>query len=204
MPGVPEAERPEIHLRIGRVLAAGTAPEQLNDTIFEIVSQLDRGAELIVSPAERLELAQLNLIAGKRAKAATAYGAAAQYLSTGRGLLLDDAWEHSYRLIFEIELNLAECEFLIGDLALAQERLALLTNRAVDSIDLAAVTRVLLDLFVKRGDMNRAVEIGTGYLRRSTRDGPPKSAPNPPIGNMNICGSGCAASPSRGWSICPR
>ena len=77
---IPEALRAEVHLRIGRLLAAQTPPEEREEAIFEIVNQLNRGAALITSHDEREQLAELNLIAGQRAKASTAYAAALTYL----------------------------------------------------------------------------------------------------------------------------
>ena len=44
---IPEDERAAAHLRIGRLLAAHTPPEELEEKIFEIVNQLNRGAALI-------------------------------------------------------------------------------------------------------------------------------------------------------------
>src|SRR6185436_17167184 len=41
---LPEAERPRVHLELGRRLLAATAPEELPERVFEIVHQLDRGA----------------------------------------------------------------------------------------------------------------------------------------------------------------
>ena len=75
------------HLRIGRLLAARTPPEKREEVIFEIVGQLNRGSALIASQDEREHLAELNLIAGKRAKAATAYASALSYLVAGVALL---------------------------------------------------------------------------------------------------------------------
>src|SRR2546428_7181290 len=109
------------HLRIGRLLAAKTTPEDLEENVFEIVNQFDRGAALIVTQEEREQVAELNLMAGKRAKAATAYASALQYLLAGRSLLAGSGWEEGYRLLFELELNKAEGEDLTGGLALAGE-----------------------------------------------------------------------------------
>ncbi len=81
---IPECERPAIHLRIGRVLAAQTPPEKLEDSIFEIVNQLNRGAGLITSREERERVSELNLIAGERAKTSTAYASALAYFAAGR------------------------------------------------------------------------------------------------------------------------
>ena len=120
---IPEGERAEAHLRIGRLLAAHTPAEELEEDIFEIVNQLNRGAALITSRDEREQLAELNLIAGKRAKASTAYASALTYLAAGRALLPEDSWERRYELTFALEYHRAECELLTGDLAAAEERL---------------------------------------------------------------------------------
>ncbi|WP_152971377.1 hypothetical protein, partial [Rhizobium ecuadorense] len=91
----------ELHLRIGRLLAANTAPELIDDYVFEIVSQLNRGAALITSTDEREQLAEFNLLAGKRAEASTAYASALNYFVAGTTLLPEDAWERQRQLIFE-------------------------------------------------------------------------------------------------------
>src|SRR6202041_3789762 len=67
---IAEESRAEAHLRIGRLLHVRTPPEKRENAIFEIVNQLNRGAGLVSSEDERFQLAELNLIAGKRAKAA--------------------------------------------------------------------------------------------------------------------------------------
>ena len=43
---IPEAERVTAHLRIGRLLAARTPPEEIEEKIFDIVNHFDRGAAL--------------------------------------------------------------------------------------------------------------------------------------------------------------
>src|SRR5262249_51017750 len=76
---IPEESRAESHLRIGRLLLACTPPQGRDDAIFEIVSQLNRGATLITSTVERGQVAELNLAAGLRAKASAAYSSALGY-----------------------------------------------------------------------------------------------------------------------------
>src|SRR5262249_28636821 len=87
---IPEASRAEAHLRIGRLLVARTAPDKREETIFDLVNHLNRGVSLITSRQERESLAELNLIAGTRAKASTAYASALNYLVAGATLLGDD------------------------------------------------------------------------------------------------------------------
>ncbi len=88
---IPERLRAEEHLRIGRLLTAHTPAEKREDAIFEIVNQLNRGAALVTSRDEREQLAELNLLAGQRAKAATAYASALTYLTAGAALLPEDS-----------------------------------------------------------------------------------------------------------------
>ena len=164
---VPESLRAKEHLRIGRLLAAHTPPEKREEAIFEIVNQLNRGAALITSPEEREHLAEFNLTAGKRAKAATAYASALTYLAAGATALPEDAWERCYRLVFAIEINRAECEFLTGDLAAAEERLATLSRRAANLVDKAATACLRTAVYTTLYRSDRAVEICLEYLREA-------------------------------------
>ena len=116
---------------------AHTPPEKREEAIFDIVNQLNRGAALITAQDEREQLAELNLIAGKRAKASTAYASALNYFVAGAALLPEDCWERRHELTFELELHRAECEFLTGELADAEQRLASLSTRAANTVERA-------------------------------------------------------------------
>jgi PAS domain S-box-containing protein len=163
---IPEELRGEAHLRIGRLLAAHTPPEQREEAIFDIVNQLNRGAALVTSRDERERLAELNLLAGRRAKEATAYAAALTYFTAGAALLPEDAWERRPELAFALKLHRAECEFLTGKLAEAEERFAELADRATSLPNLAAITRLQVELFTTLGRSDSAVEVTLDYLRR--------------------------------------
>ncbi|MEK1850923.1 MAG: AAA family ATPase, partial [Phyllobacterium sp.] len=163
---IPEGERAAAHLAIGQWLAAHTPPEAVEESVFEIVGQLNRGIALIASGEERERVAELNLIAGRRAKASTAYASALTYLTAGLALLPEDGWERRHELTFALERHRAECEFLTGALGEAEARLAELASRAVSLPDLATVTRLRVDLFMTLGRSEHAVRVGLDYLRR--------------------------------------
>src|ERR1700730_12511585 len=164
---IPEDERAAAHLQIGRVLASQAPSEELEEKIFEIVNQLDRGATLIHSREERDRVAELNLIAGRRAKTSTAYASALSYLAAGRALLTEDSWERQYELTFSIEYHRAECELLTADLSAAEERLIMLSPRAPNLVDIAAVACLQLTLYTTLDRTDRGVEVCLEYLRRS-------------------------------------
>jgi PAS domain S-box-containing protein len=168
---IPEPVRAEAHLLIGRLLVAHTPAEKREEAVFEIVNQLNRGAALITSRDEREQLAELNLIAGARAKATTAYASALNYLSAGAALLSENSWDHHYDLTFSLWLERAECEYLTGQLMSAEARLSLLSTRARTIVDSAAVTCARLNLYTTLGHSDSAVEVGLNYLRQ-VDDGP--------------------------------
>ncbi len=162
---IPEESRAEVHLRIGMLLAAQAPPEKLEEMIFEIVNQLNRGSHLITSIEELDRVAELNFIAGRRAKTSTAYASALSYLVSGVALLSADSWERQHDLIFELELHRAECEFLTGTLADAEQRLAVLSARAATTIERARVTCLQVDLYTTLDRAGRAIAVGLDYLR---------------------------------------
>ncbi len=162
---IPEESRAETHLRIGRLFAVHTPPEKREERIFEIVNQMNRGAALITSRDELEQLAELNLIAGKRATAATAYASALNYLIAGATLLGDDRWERRHELTFPLELHRAECEFLTGALAAAEQRLTMLSARAANTVERATVACLRVDVYTTLDQSDRAVGVCLDYLR---------------------------------------
>lgn len=106
---------------------------------------------LITSAAERERIAELNLLAGRRAKVSTAYASALKYLHAGRRLLTDETWKHNYGLIFSVDYLLAACELLTTDMVAAENRLSILAERAKSAHDIALVTRLHVTLYTDCG-----------------------------------------------------
>jgi PAS domain S-box-containing protein len=167
---IPERSRAETHLRIGTALASHTASDKLEDGIFEIVNQLNRSTHLITSRAERERIAELNLMAGRRAKLSTAYASALAHLRVGRGMLSDEVGNHDHELVFSIECLLAECEMLNGDTAGAEARLSNLAGRAKGAREIALVTRLRLTLQQALNRSDRAVEVFLEFWRGRGED----------------------------------
>jgi PAS domain S-box-containing protein len=162
---IPERLRPEAHLRVGRLLAAHTPAEKREEAIFDIVNQLNRGTALITSQDEREQLAEFNLLAGRRAKASAAYASALIYFTAGAALLPEDSWERRHELTFALELHRAECEFLTGALAEAEQRLNVLSTRAASTVERATVVCARIDLYASVGRNARAIAVGLDCLR---------------------------------------
>ncbi|WP_367863287.1 AAA family ATPase [Pseudomonas guariconensis] len=163
---IAEQDRAVMHLRIGRLLAEQVSAQHREEAIFEIVGQLNRGVALIDACAEREQLAALNLLAGRRAKAASAYGSALAYLSVGEHLLEGPAAAHPHELSFALALNLAECEFLTGQLGHADQRLIGLAQRARTAAEGVAVACLHMDVYLMLDRSDRAVAVCLAWLRQ--------------------------------------
>jgi PAS domain S-box-containing protein len=163
---IPEGHRAEAHLRIGTLLADHTPPERLEEKIFEIVNQLNRGSHLLSSIAERERVAGLNLIAATRAKASVAYSSALEHLRAAGSLLTESSWELSYQLIVSIEILRAECELLTADMGTAESRLTMLAQRVRTEHDFAVVTRLRITLYTTLDQSDQCVDVFLEYLRR--------------------------------------
>jgi PAS domain S-box-containing protein len=162
---IPEKSRAEAHLTIGRLFVMHTPPEERDEAIFEIVNQLNRGASLITSHEERERLAVLNLAAGKRAEASSAYASALTYLSAGAALLPEDTWQRRQDLAFELELHSAVCEICTGALQTAEECLARLATRASNTVQRCAVARRRVELYTMLGASEQAVDVALECLQ---------------------------------------
>jgi PAS domain S-box-containing protein len=161
---IPEESRATTHLRIGRLLVTNTPAEERNEAIFDIVNQLNRGIDPVSFSEEREQLAEFNLLAGRRAKATTAYASALGYLAAGAALLPADHWERLHQLTFSLEIDRAECEFLTGQTAAAAERLSVLASKAASTIERAAVESLRIDLYTVLDQTDRVVSACLDYL----------------------------------------
>jgi predicted ATPase/signal transduction histidine kinase len=161
---MPPAARVSEHLRIGRVLLALTPAGELEEHIFEIVNQLNAGAPSIDAPAECERVAELDLVAGKRAMTSTAYTSAQAYFAAGSAILGEEGWSRRYRLTFELELLRAECEIACGELAAAEARVTELSMRAASLTDQADVVRLAVMLYFIVGRSERAIEVALEFL----------------------------------------
>ena len=163
---IPKDLRAEAHLRIGMLLATHTPPAKREEAIFEIVNQLNRGSHLITSIEERERVADLNLIAGRRAKSSTAYESALKYSGAGLALLTEETWQHNYELMFAMEYVMAECELLTADKVAAESRILKLAQCAGNRHHFCVATRLRVTLYMTLDRSDLCIEVFLDWLRR--------------------------------------
>src|SRR5205823_294162 len=100
---------------------------------------------LIRDARERRSLSALNVRAGVRAKRAIAYVSARHHFAQATGLLDAGAWSRRYRDTFDLYLLLSECEYLVGNFAVADELFELLLAPEATVPEVRAVINLLCD-----------------------------------------------------------
>jgi predicted ATPase/serine phosphatase RsbU (regulator of sigma subunit) len=149
-----ERERGETHARIGRLLLANANGEPTDDTLFDVVRQLNLGLPFITDAEERRRIARLNLRAGVKVAGAGAHGTALDFLRRCLELVGPTGWDDDHETTHRAHLNLAQCEFMSGNtpgsLALldsaearARTKLEKVAGREIRIIVLSSVNRLL-------------------------------------------------------------
>ncbi|MFT3765069.1 MAG: trifunctional serine/threonine-protein kinase/ATP-binding protein/sensor histidine kinase [Minicystis sp.] len=144
-----DAQRRSAHLAVGRVLVERMSTDGSDERLFDVVDHANLGAALMDAPAERLRLAELDLRAGRKAKASVAHRTALGYLTAAAGLLPEDAWARHTALTYAIFRERAECAYLAGERAegdaLVEEALQHARSRGdqADLHDIQVVARTL-------------------------------------------------------------
>ena len=161
---IPEKNRAGVHLRIGRALLASMTPEQLDEQLFDVANQLNRGATLLTDHYEKAQVAAIDLRAGRKAKASAAYASARAYFSAGMALLDEDDWAGQFELSFGLWLERAEAEFLTGHFEEAEHLIQELLPRAVSKVDQAAVYRLKVFIQTMKSENAQAVALSLIHI----------------------------------------
>jgi PAS domain S-box-containing protein len=162
----PAEGKPALHLRIGMTLAAHVTPNETSEKLYVLANQFNRGMTAVTNEAERERIIAVNLSAGQRARSATAYNAAITYLRVASELLGEEAYPGHSPRAFAIALLRAECEFLVGHLDEAEQRLLVLSQNCPSLQDSADVARLRAQLHTSAGRIERAIDVCLEFLRR--------------------------------------
>ena len=107
----------------------------------------------------------MNLKAGVKAKASSAFLPSVRYLETGIGLLQQDCWQKQYELALALYTEITEAAYLIGDF----ERMNRLTEEAlahaVTTLDKVKITISRVNARRSEEDFHGSIEEALSILR---------------------------------------
>ncbi len=154
------------HLEVGRLWLKGASQTEITDDLFEIVGHLNAAIDLITDRAELYHLVELNTSAARKAKDASAFGAALQFMSTVLGRLPADAFQENYRVTLACYLEAAEAELLNGRNLEAIAMISLAEPHVTDVLDRCRLGELKVLVYRMMDDFNAAFETGQSLLER--------------------------------------
>ncbi len=138
--------------------------QQREEKIFEIVNNLNLGRELITRQSERDALAKLNLLAGQKAKIATAYNATVEYLNVGIKLLSADSWQSQYHLTLSLYSEAVEAAYLNGNYEEMEKLAEVAIAQAKTLLEKVKIYEVKIQTRMAQAEQQEAVKIGLEVL----------------------------------------
>ncbi|HSF75986.1 MAG TPA: serine/threonine-protein kinase PknK, partial [Microcoleus sp.] len=162
---IPDSQKKQTHLKIGFLLLNSTPPSEIGENIFDIVNQLNMGVEFITNQEKRNELANFNLIAGKKAKSSAAYEPALKYFNLGLELLPDRAWQSHYDLIMELHNEALELSYINTDFERAFQLSEVIIARAKKTLEKVKVYELKVIFYFNQNQYQASIDIGLEALK---------------------------------------
>ncbi|HIK10086.1 MAG TPA: AAA family ATPase [Oscillatoriaceae cyanobacterium M33_DOE_052] len=162
---IPPSRQQAIHRQIGEMLLQNTTPSQREEKIFDIVNQLNQALSLITEPSSRQELAQLNLIAGQKAKTSAAYESALDYLNLAIQLLDNDSWQNQYKLTLDIYVAATQAACLCRKFPQLENTAVVVMQKASSVLDKIEVYEVNIQASMAQNKPIDAIKTARSALR---------------------------------------
>ena len=163
---IPAKEKASCHLLNGRRLAAHYNVNEQQEKIFDIVNQWNLGTSLLTDKKEISYLSHLNLQAGKKAMASTAYPQALQFFKKGINLLNGDAWDTQYDALFELTVSAAEAAYLSGEYESVDEHVQSIIEHSRSLIDSVSGYEIEIKKLIAQNKLIEATKLGLLILNK--------------------------------------
>jgi predicted ATPase/serine phosphatase RsbU (regulator of sigma subunit)/tRNA A-37 threonylcarbamoyl transferase component Bud32 len=156
-----EDKKTEVNLQIGRLLLenAQKNENELDDKIFDIVNHMNYSIELITGKDEKHQLTRLNMTAGKKAKASTAYEPALRYFTVAHELLPPDSWNTDYDFTLSLFMERAECEYLNGHFDDSEKFFEIILNNVKSDLEKVKAYNVKINVYQNLAKYRESFEL---------------------------------------------
>jgi len=159
---IPSEQKKELHLKVGQLLLKNTQTTEIEDKIFDIVNHLNIAIELITNQKIPHNLAELNLFAARKAKAAAAYELAQGYLNFGLELLAEDSWYSNYELTWSLYTEAVEVEYLNGNFEASSYLGDIVLKQATSLLEKIKTYEIKIQFYISLNQMQAALD--TSFL----------------------------------------
>ncbi|MFB2916918.1 AAA family ATPase [Aerosakkonema funiforme] len=169
---IDEDSKQSVHLQIGKLLLKKIGKAELGENLFTLVDHLNKGRALLESDREKIELAELNLRAEKKAKEATAYAASREYLILANDVFPGDIWQERYAMAIDLYKEMAEVEYLNGNFERSEALIEQSIQQAKSAVERAEFYYLRINQYTLLGRYKEAIEVGITALKLLESDLP--------------------------------
>jgi predicted ATPase/class 3 adenylate cyclase/tRNA A-37 threonylcarbamoyl transferase component Bud32 len=170
---IPEADRQAVHRQVGQLLLQNTPTHEQEQRIFDIVNHLNLARQLMEQQSEQDKLAELNLLAGRKAKASAAYQPAFDYFQIGLALLSSPTgegppaagWQRRYDLTLALHEETAEATYLNAAFEQTEQLVAETLQQVRTSLDKVKVYEIQVSAYTAQNKLVKAIETGLQALK---------------------------------------
>lgn len=152
------------HLHIARTLLDTLPFDERDDRILEIVHHLNVGRELILDEKERLQLIELNIQAGRRARDSSAHEESIRLFGVAYDALPANAAEELYDLYIGLFRDLGEANYIVGETKQADRYFDRVLAVARTPQEKVRVYELKIAMHAARGNRAEAVRLGLEVL----------------------------------------
>ncbi|SFL12624.1 Predicted ATPase [Paenibacillus sp. 1_12] len=160
-----EEQRMQAHLKAGTYMREHADFMDSDTSSLEIANHYNQTIHSVVYVPPRELLLELNILAGRKAKASSAFEAASRYFQMAVHFIQEDAWSIKFEFCFEIFLEHLECLYLGGSSAAAELLVEAMLERARCRSERTQVRLIQLTHYVNIGRNANAITIGLESLQ---------------------------------------
>lgn len=169
---IPRDEIDEFHWKIGVKMYKYYKNDKLNSKLFDILAHMNHGIKYLKSKHEKIQMIELNLKAGKKAKESIAYQVAEEYLVIAEKLLTnlyslnnqDIIWNRYYDISINVYKKLAEIYILTGNYEKSLQVIAMVFFRLNTLMEKVEFQILQLIVYFKLSRYHEIIKLGLKTL----------------------------------------
>ncbi len=159
---IKEEDREKTHYRIGSRMMTHMSGLEFEEHIFDVLTHLNIGINLISNPEERKKLADYNLTAAKKAIRNNAIRPALNHFKTGMELIDENQNSDIFK---DLLIGQSECEYLLGNYEASEELFVKAVHNASSNLNKADILCRKMALYENTQRHEKAIVIAREGLK---------------------------------------
>mgnify|MGYP000937134844 FL=1 len=162
---IPDGEKGLWHKRLGNGILSHVPKDAFEGRMFDIVTHLNLASQQDDPLENRLQLAEFNLKAGRKARESIAYEIALSHFRIGAEVLGDRGWDNNYGLMLDLLTEATTVSFLAARFDEMNEFAAQVVKHARNVLDSVNVYEVRIQAHIAQNRRLEAVRTALPVLR---------------------------------------